>query len=236
VTWKHEVERVGEALVLFAGYVVIGRGEAALHVSGHRLDTPLDRALPFSAPWIFAYTAFWLFAFSPLLHARRPPWFRRVFAAMTATMVATYALYIVFPTINVLRPSLDGATGFAPWLVGLVYSGDPPDNAFPSLHVALSCVAASALGDVDRRARIPAWALAALIVISTVLVKQHSLADVAGGVVLAIAAHRLTVGRYARRHPPEDDDRRPRWVLGALAGIQAAGLLGAYLWYRHTAP
>jgi membrane-associated phospholipid phosphatase len=224
---------VGEALALFGVYVVIGRVDAALHVTGHRLDIPIDHALPFSAAWVFAYTTYYLFAFSPLFYARRPPYFRRVFAAMTATMAITYAFYLVLPTVNDLRPSsLDGAPGFAAWLTRLVYSGDTLYNGFPSLHIALSCVAALSLGEVDRRVRIGAWIVAALIGISTVLLKQHYLADVAGGVLLGFASYWLTVGRYARRHPPEDDDRRPRWVLGVLAGLQATGLLGAFVWYR----
>jgi membrane-associated phospholipid phosphatase len=232
VTWKHEAEKVAEALVLFGGYLVIGRGEAALHIAGHTLEIPIDRTLPFSATWVFAYTTFWLFAFAPLLYTRYPPYFRRVFAAMVATMVVTYAIFIVFPTANVLRPSLDGTVGFASWLVRQIYAGDAPDNCFPSLHVALSCVAAWSLGEVDPRVRIGAWVLAVLIIVSTVLLKQHYVVDVAGGVLLGFVAHRLTLGRYVRRDPPEEDDRRSRWVLGVLAALQAAGLLGAFVWYR----
>jgi membrane-associated phospholipid phosphatase len=231
VTWRHELEKVGEALVLFGGYVVIGRGEAALRVAGHRLDLPIDRTLPFSAPWILVYTCFYVFAFSPLFYVRRPPFFRRLFAAMVGVMAVTYAIFVVFPTANVLRPSIAGVPGFAPWLVRLIYSGDPPYNCFPSLHVALSWIAAWSIGDVDRRVGIGAWMVAGLISLSTVLTKQHYLADVAGGVLLAFVAHRLTLGRYALHHPPQADDHRARWVLAVLAGLQAAAVLGVLGWY-----
>jgi membrane-associated phospholipid phosphatase len=232
VTWKHEAEKVAQALLLFSLYLLIGRGEAALDVTGHRLDTRLDHALPFSAPWIFAYTAFWLFAISPLFYVRRPPYFRRLFTSIASTMVGAYAVFVFFPTTNDLRPALAGLTGFAPWLVGRIYTSDVPYNCFPSLHVALSCVAASSIAEVDRRAGIGAWFLAALIVLSTVLLKQHYLADVAAGALLAFVAHWFTMGRYARRSPPEPDDRRSRWVLGALAALQVAGMALVFVWYR----
>jgi membrane-associated phospholipid phosphatase len=234
VTRWEELEKIGEAIVLFAVYLVIARGDIAFHVDGHRLDIALDRELPFSPPWVFVYVTFYLFAFSPLLYTRRAPWFRRVFAAMGVTMAVTYVVFLVFPTREVLRPTLDGATGFTMWFLRLVYGGDGGYNCFPSMHVGLSHLAAWTLRDVDRKVAPWAWALAILISVSTLLLKEHYLVDVVAGALLAFAAHRLALGRFARRHPAEADDHRGRWVLVGLVGLQALATLGIFIAYRTT--
>lgn len=71
-------------------------------------------------------------------------------------------------------------------------------NYFPSLHVALSTTAALIVSRARGRLDIfmVAWALA--IAISTVLIHQHHLADVAAGWLLAFLAVRLVYDRLAR--------------------------------------
>ena len=234
VTRREELEKIGETIVLFGIYAVIARGDIVFHVEGHRLDVGLDRELPFSPAWVYVYVTFYLFAFSPLLYTRRAPWFRRIFLAMGGTMVVTYATFLVFPTREVLRPSLDGATGFTMWFLRTVYGADGGYNCFPSMHVGLSHLAAWTLRDVDRKVAPWAWALAILISVSTLLLKEHYLADVVAGALLAFAAHRLALGRFARRHPAEADDHRGRWVLAGLIGLQALGVLGVLVAYRTT--
>lgn len=69
---------------------------------------------------------------------------------------------------------------------------DTNTNVFPSVHVVGSIGAAWAVWDCPslRRRRWPgvaATALAVLICLSTVLIKQHSLLDAAGGAALAAA-------------------------------------------------
>jgi membrane-associated phospholipid phosphatase len=229
-----ELEKIVGIIVLFGVYALIARGDAALHVGGHRLDVALDRALPFSPPWIYVYVTFYLFAFAPLLYARRAPWFRRVFTAMAATMTVCYVAYLLFPTRMVLRPTLAGVPGFTAWLLRLIYGADGGYSCFPSMHVALSHLSAWSLGEVDREVTPWAWASAALITVSTVLLKQHYLADVVAGALLAGTAHRLTLGRFARRQPAQADDHRSRWLLLGLVGLQALAMLAVLVVYRMT--
>jgi membrane-associated phospholipid phosphatase len=69
-----------------------------------------------------------------------------------------------------------------------VYAGDNPYNCFPSLHTSISTILAVYWLRVNRRLGILVAVWVALIVASTVLIKQHYLADLVAGLALAFAA------------------------------------------------
>ncbi len=149
------------------------------------LQTPLDRALPvvpiFAIPYVslIPYIVVSLIAFL---------FFRvRVYRSAALTMIIvwfiSYAFYF-FLQSYVARPQVVGTDPFS-GLIRSIYASDQPYNDFPSLHTSLSTIIALHWWRVDRRIGLPAAIWAALIVASTVLVKQHYLADVAGGLVLA---------------------------------------------------
>jgi membrane-associated phospholipid phosphatase len=149
------------------------------------LESPLDRALPivpiFAIPYIslIPYIAVSLVAFL---------FFRvRVYRSAAITMIIvwfiSYAFYF-FLQSYIARPDITGTDPFS-GLVRSIYRSDQPFNDFPSLHTSLSTIIAIHWWRVDRRIGIPAAIWTALIVMSTVLIKQHYLADVAGGLVLA---------------------------------------------------
>jgi membrane-associated phospholipid phosphatase len=232
VSTLEELEKIGEFILVLAGYVVIERSEAWRDVVGRSLATSIDRAIPFSAAWIYVYVTLWIFAVAPLAYVRSNTFFRPLFASMAATLTFAYVIFVVFPTEMTLRPSLEGAPGFTAWLVRAVYAGDGPYNCFPSVHVALSHLAAWSLWEMDRPVGRVAWVLAILITISAVLLKQHYLADVAGGAALAFVVHRFTLGRYAQKCRPQEDDHRSRRVLYALAALQVAAMLVLYVVFR----
>jgi membrane-associated phospholipid phosphatase len=235
VTTLEELEKVGEFLLVFAGYLVIERSEAWRDVAGHSLETSIDRVIPFVPGWIYVYVTLWIFSLAPLLYVRSNTFYRPLFASMAATLTFSYVVFVFFPTKMTMRPSLEGAPGFTAWLIRGVYAGDGPYNCFPSTHVALSHLAAWSIGEMDRAAGRVAWILAAAITISALLLKQHYLADVVGGAALAFAVHRLTLGRYAKRCKPQDDDRRSRNVLWALVVAQIVGMIALYVVYRARA-
>src|ERR1700683_4075006 len=149
------------------------------------LETPLDRALPavpiFADPYVclppYIGISFLAFLFLRV----------RVYRSAAITMIIvwfiSYACY-VFIQSYIARPVITGTDPFSA-LVRSIYAGDQPYNDFPSLHTSLSTIIAIHWWRVDRRIGVPAAIWTALIVMSTVLIKQHYLADVAGGLVLA---------------------------------------------------
>src|ERR1700693_3188065 len=82
------------------------------------------------------------------------------------------------------RPEVTG-TDFFSGMVRSVDAGDQPYNDFPSLHTSLSTIIAIHWWRIDRRIGIATAIWTTLIVMSTGLLKQQYLADVAGGLVVA---------------------------------------------------
>jgi membrane-associated phospholipid phosphatase len=157
------------------------------------LETPLDRALPvvpiFAIPYVslIPYIGISLLAFL---------FFRvRVYRSAALTMIivwfVSYAFYF-FLQSYIARPAITGTDPFSA-LVRTIYASDRPYNDFPSLHTSLSTLIAIHWWRLDRRIGIPAAIWTALIVASTVLVKQHYLADVAGGLLLAGLTSRVVM-------------------------------------------
>jgi membrane-associated phospholipid phosphatase len=149
------------------------------------LETPLDRALPivpiFAIPYVslIPYIAVSLLAF---LFVRT-----RVYRSAAITMIIvwfiSYACYF-FLQSYIARPAITGTDPFSA-VVRSIYAADRPYNDFPSLHTSLSTIIAIHWWRIDRRIGIAAAIWTALIVMSTVLIKQHYLTDVVGGLALA---------------------------------------------------
>ena len=149
------------------------------------LQTPLDRALPvvpiFAIPYVslILYIGVSLIAF--LLSRVRV--YRSAALTMIIVWFISYAFYF-FLQSYIARPQITGTDPFS-GLIRSIYASDQPYNDFPSLHTSLSTIIAIHWWRVDRRIGVAAAIWMALIVASTVLVKQHYVADVAGGLVLA---------------------------------------------------
>ena len=166
----------------------------------HDITSALDRMVPFQPVWVSVYVLsypFWVVSYA--LTARessREDWFRFVFADMLSRLICGI-IFLAYPTTNV-RPDILG-DGFWDTLMGLIYSLDPPLNLFPSIHCLASTM--SWLG-IRKCTGIPVWyrnftlVFALLIFASTLFTRQHCIADVAGGVL--IAAGCFWIGRRLR--------------------------------------
>ena len=168
------------AAVYFIAYSAIDRHSAGR--PAHTLFLPGEERIPLVPTLAYVYALGFPL---PLLlvwaapDARR---FARAAAAFGAVVVAAFAIFLVFP-VTLARPPAAGALKVA-WV-------DGPYNCFPSLHVAICCLVWLSCRDTVRHPKI-LFAVVAAITASTLLVKQHYLADVAAGAVFAWAAWRLT--------------------------------------------
>ena len=152
------------------------------------LRTPLDQAIPVVPVFVIPYVSLtpYIAATMALLLLLRVRLLRSAAAAMIIAWLVSYAFY-VFLQSYVARPELTGGDPLTA-LIRTVYAGDQPYNDFPSLHTSLSTIVAVHWWRVDRRAGLAAGAWTLLIVASTVLIHQHYLADLAGGLLLAAIA------------------------------------------------
>jgi len=137
----------------------------------------IDNAAGYT-PWALPiYLSHFLFLPLALMSLRSYPVFLRALKSMAIASSLACVIFLIYPTTF---PRVDSS----PFLRFI----DTPANCFPSLHVALACIAAWSLrADGVRWAPFGAfWAVS--IAVSTVLVKQHYAVDLVGGLLLAACA------------------------------------------------
>ena len=154
------------------------------------LRSPIDDLIPVVGPFVVPYVSLrpFIYASALLFLLFRARIYRSAALAMTVTLLVSYAFYALLQTY-IDRPVLTGDDVFSR-MIRDVYASDQPYNDFPSLHASLSTIFAIHWWRVDRRIGIPVAFWTALIVLSTVFVKQHYVADLAAGVLLAFLASR----------------------------------------------
>ena len=156
---------------------------------------PVDACIPFRAEFVVFYCLWYplLAAVGLYLLFRDAPGFRRYMAFLAVTFFTSALVWLLLPNGQDLRPAALPADGFcARWVAGL-YAVDTNTNVLPSVHVVGAVGAAWAVWDCQRlrRRRGLRWGvllLAALICASTLFIKQHTVLDVAAGLLLGLAA------------------------------------------------
>ncbi|WP_225442870.1 phosphatase PAP2 family protein [Paenibacillus lycopersici] len=164
----------------------------------HVLATHLDRVTPF-VPAFSVFYFFWypflLLVLALIFRNDRKAYYRALAAVCVGILLAN-AIFLAYPT-HVPRPALGKGWNY---FVPITYKLDEPYNGFPSIHVITSYVLLRASGILSRPVRIAAAVMAWLIILSTLFIKQHVLADVASGIAIGELVFRAT-GRFARVKP-----------------------------------
>jgi len=177
---------VGGALALLQSFVYFGIGHLHLTRSTELLRTRLDDAIPFW-PWTsWCYLPFYAGVFLiAIAGIRRRVLFQRAVMAVFVVM-SIGALGHILIGAEYPRPILHPPyANLSEWFLASVQRIDPPGNVFPSLHVAHTTMLALILiQDRPRLGRV-ALAMATALALSTLTTKQHFLADVVSGYVLA---------------------------------------------------
>lgn len=159
----------------------------------HDVSHALDRRVPFKPRWIWAYLLYYPLCCAPLLFPgllTDDGHYLRTAAGFCLQFFAAWVVFYFYPT-RMARVPVVGDSPSARAVRGL-YGVDRGFNIFPSLHVANAVYVACLAGHF-----LPAeWSLvvfaAALVVsASTVLIKQHYLADIPAGAALGAASYAL---------------------------------------------
>ena len=194
----------GGVYVTSKGYDVLNHGPNILF-----LRTPLDQAIPVVKIFVVPYVSLMPLTYLTLvlLLVFRVRVYQSAAVAMIVTFLISYAFFFLLQTY-VQRPVVGGDDALAR-LLRDVYSSDQPYNDFPSLHTSISTILAIHWMRVDRRIGWPAAFWAALIVMSTVLVHQHYLADIFGGLLIAFGVCAVTL-RYLVDRPNQPSKIPPK--------------------------
>lgn len=154
----------------------------------------IDDLAGFDVGWVYIYVSQYLIVPLPPLLAHTRDQLRRLVVGLSITSGLAFATFLIYP-VAILRPAKPEDSN---WIYDWLVSVDTPANAFPSLHVGLSMLAALYAHRVldeafSRKARLALllliWVWTVLIAWSTMATKQHYFYDVLGGIVVAVAGH-----------------------------------------------
>lgn len=169
---------------------------------------PIDSRIPFCEYFILAYCAWYplLTTVGLYLLVRDQPAYRRYMRFLSITLLTSMAIWFLLPSCQDLRPAVMTRDNLFTRWVSVLYVIDTSTNVFPSGHVVGSVGAALAVWDSDalRSRKAVRWSvniLAALICLSTLLIKQHALLDMVGGLALSLIVG-IFVYRAKKNGPP----------------------------------
>ncbi|MCD8019229.1 MAG: phosphatase PAP2 family protein [Clostridiales bacterium] len=164
----------------------------------HIISCPLDEYIPFLPVFIIPYL-FWfvylLFAGLYLLFFEKEVFSRMMYfgiIGMTIFLVVSW----LWPNGLDIRPTVLTGNDIFVRLTKYVYSVDTSTNVLPSIHVFNSVGACIALRESNLAKKHPSvrhisFVASALIILSTMFVKQHSVVDVMAGLVLSYITYDL---------------------------------------------
>ncbi len=151
----------------------------------HELMTALDRAIPF-IPWTWwIYFPGYLFGiFIAVVCAKDDRIYLRTVGAIMLAQVFNSIIYMILPS-TYPRPLDWQGTGFTAEAIRWFWTIDPPNNTFPSSHVALAVLSASTLWRERNPWRWLPTATAVGIILTVHTTKQHYWIDTIAGIAMA---------------------------------------------------
>ena len=150
----------------------------------------VDRAIPFVDWSIWIYLSHFAMQAWLVAELARQGTLRPLAAVAWASVVSISAFFIFPTTLPVLSAFPSGPLSQAGFL--LVERLNTPANSFPSLHVSLAAIAATALWRMGPKHGAIAVAWATAIVLSTLTARQHTALDVPAGLAVAWLSWRLS--------------------------------------------
>lgn len=172
------------------------------------VQTSLDKSIPFIEIFILPYL-FW-FAFMTLIilyfFFKDTKEFYRLALFLIIGMTLFLIICTLWPNGQTLRPKYFERDNIFVDMVKRLYLTDTPTNVFPSIHVynTLGCYIAVRKSEHLKSIR---WVqnstfiISALIILSTMFLKQHSVLDVVGaGIFAAISYVVIYADEYKQEH------------------------------------
>lgn len=150
----------------------------------------LDAAIPFCPGFISIYILAyiqWCVGYVMITKDSRALCYEFIAADLTAELICL-VFFLAYPTTG-NRPEISGA-GIWNTLTKIIYWFDSPVNLFPSIHCLKSWFC---FRGAMQSVKLPKWyrvfmlLFSILVCASTVLVKQHVVLDIAGGILAAEA-------------------------------------------------
>lgn len=178
--------------------VVFGLLEQARQVdSYYPMYCRLDDLIPFNEWFVIPYIYWFVYLIGMLVYTffRDVPVFRQMMRFVILTYSTSLVIFFLFPNCQELRPESFQRDNIFTRFMANFYEFDTNTNVFPSLHVVGSMAALFASWKA-RGLNTPLWRIvslisAVLIILSTVFLKQHSVLDIFGGLMVSALGYFL---------------------------------------------
>ena len=166
----------------------------------HVVHSVIDDIIPFNEYFIIAYVSWYFLLVGTLLYflLYDIDSFVNLQKFIILTQVIGIFTYIIWPSVQYLRPAEFARDNLFTWLIGLIYSVDTPTGVCPSLHVGYSlailsvCLKKKEL-KILWKIILTIWVI--LICMSVNFVKQHSFTDVWAAAVMCLLIEIILFGK-----------------------------------------
>ena len=168
----------------------------------HVIHSPVDDIIPFNEYFAIFYCWWYVLIFISLgfflLYDIQK--FKELQVFIMVTQAIAMVIYIVYPSVQLLRPAVMPRDNFFCSLMSFIYAFDTPTGVCPSLHVAYSLGIATVWCKYKDASKIwKAFVIFSvmMICVSVLFVKQHSFYDVIAAVPLGLIAYILVYGKHS---------------------------------------
>lgn len=204
-------------LLYMVGYLVVFQFlEKTVTTNFHEIHIWLDDEIPFCEYFIVPYLMWFGFVALTIVYflfQDKKGYYKLItflFTGMTIFLLVSY----VYPNGHHLRPETFARDNIFVDLVKMLYEVDTDTNVLPSIHVynSIGCYIAISKCPKLRNKRwiqIGSFVLTVLIIMATMLLKQHSVIDVVAGMVMARMIYEIV---YHYEDYLDYEKKRPRLV------------------------
>lgn len=173
----------------------------------HVIHCGLDDRIPFNEFFVIFYVGWYLLVAGSLAYTLfyDVESFKRLQIYIMITQAIAMVMYIVYPSVQQLRPESFPRQNALTWVMGLIYAFDTPTGVCPSLHVAYSLgILSVALKDKQLHWGVKAGIgfFVVMVCLAVCFVKQHSAVDVLVAIPVCLVAETIVYGK---------DYWLPRW-------------------------
>jgi len=176
-------------VVLYFAYYVAGYGYLN-HINAerginHTLAFPFEESIPLVPEFVFGYFLVVLVVVIAVLAIDSMKLLKQSLIAFFLLTTISLVIFYIFPVKMVWRPEILPSSSISYKVLTFTYWIDEPYNLFPSLHVSTAFLASWISYRVHRLTGVLCLIASFIVAVSVVLVKQHYIADVVGGLILS---------------------------------------------------
>ena len=177
-------------LILLGGQSIMYYGLKFFQTNPNYINYYLDDEIPFIGYFIYIYNMFYPFTLIALYYLYKKDkdsYYKGIISGTIGYLICD-VIFILYPTI-MYRPIIPKLSPITDFVINLTFLYDnPPLNCFPSIHCLFSfqVIYSFLSSNLTKREKFIITIVFLLIIISTLLVKQHYIFDVISAFLICV--------------------------------------------------